>query len=343
MKHFVGIDLHSDNAYVAVIDEAGEIKYQQRFKNDSSMIIGSLKVFQSDIAGVVVESTFNWYWLVDALEAAGFQAYLANPGAMQQYSGLKYADDKTDAAWLANMLRLGILPTGYIYPRKERPLRDMLRKRAELVRHRTSLMIGLKGFVHNWTGENPGRGMIKDAAAGQIEALLEDPLNRESAKKMAEVIGVLNQKIAELEESVKSRVELRKPFDHLQEVWGIGKILASTIMLETGDIRRFPDSGNYTSYCRGVGSTRISNERKKGSGNRRNGNRYLAWAYLEAAQFMRRFYPQARAWYDRKAARKGRVVAIKALSHKIAKACYFILRDGTKFNPSMMFAPKMSR
>lgn len=337
MKHFVGIDLHSNNSYVAVIDEAGDVKYQQRLQNDSNIIIGSLKVFQSNIAGVVVESTFNWYWLVDALEAAGFKTYLANPGAMQQYGGLKHADDKSDAIWLANMLRLGILPTGYIYPREERALRDMLRKRAELVRHRTSLMIGLKGFIHNWTGNNPDRGIIRGADVGKIEALLEDPINQESSKKMAEVIEVLNRKIAELENFVQSRIKLREPFDRLQKVWGIGKILTSTIMLETGDIRRFSAVGNYASYCRGVGSQRVSNERKKGSGNRRNGNQYLSWAYLEAAQFMRRFYPQARAWYDRKAARKGRIVAIKALSHKISKACYFIMRNETDFDPSKMF------
>lgn len=337
MKYYVGIDLHSNNSYVAVIDENGVVKYQQRLSNDSNIIINSLKDFGSDIVGVAVESTFNWYWLVDALEKAGFRVYLANPGAMQQYEGLKYSDDKSDAIWLANTLRLEILPTGYIYPKEDRPLRDLLRKRVVLVQHRTALLVGLKGFIHNWTGEQLSRSAIKQIDEEQIETLIEHPLNQDSVRKLHDVIMVIDDKIMEIECAVQSMIRLKEPYGKLRTVWGIGEILASVIMLETGDIRRFPDAGHYASYCRGVGSQRISNEKKKGSGNRRNGNKYLAWAYLEAAQFMRRFYPQARAWYDRKAALKGRIVAIKALSHKISKACYFIMRDQSVFEPSKMF------
>jgi hypothetical protein len=63
------------------------------------------------------ESTFNWYWLVDGLMDLGYRVHLANPAAIQQYSGLKYTDDDSDALWLAEMLRLGILREGYIYPK----------------------------------------------------------------------------------------------------------------------------------------------------------------------------------------------------------------------------------
>jgi len=337
MKHYVGIDLHSNNSFIAVIDETGAVKFKKRVSNDGSIIVESLKAFQQDVVGVVVESTFNWYWLVDALNSEGYKVHLANPGAMEQYEGLKHTDDKTDAIWLAEMLRLGILPTGYIYPKEERPLRDLLRKRTLLVQHRTALLVGLKGFIHNWTGERLSRCAIKEMDSQTITQLLDHDLNQQSAVQINEVITVLDEKIDKIEALVLSKVKLKEPYKRLQTVWGIGQLLATLIMLETGDIRRFPEVGNYASYCRGVGSKKISNEKTKGVGNRRNGNKYLSWAYLEAAQFMRRFYPKAKAWFDRKAAQKGQIVAIKALSHKISRACYFIMKEQTVFEPSRLF------
>ena len=116
-----------------------------------------------------------------------------------------------------------------------------------------------------------------------------------------------------------------------------GKILALTIMLETGDITRFRKVGDYSSYSRCVKSTRTSNEKKKGENNRKNGNRYLCWAYVEAANFIRRYCPEAKQWHQRKAARSKQVVATKALASKICKACYFIMKDQVDFDVKRIF------
>ena len=117
---YCGIDLHSNNSVVVVMDEADRVVFKQRVPNDLALIIGVLKPYGDGLAGIVVESTYNWYWLVDGLMAAGFHVHLANTAAIKQYSGLKHADDADDAAWLAHLLRLGILAEGYIYPRAER-------------------------------------------------------------------------------------------------------------------------------------------------------------------------------------------------------------------------------
>ena len=108
-------------------------------------------------------------------------------------------------------------------------------------------------------------------------------------------------------------------------------------MLETGDINRFPTVSDYSSYCRCVSSKKVSNGKKKGEGNKKNGNKYLAWAYVEAANFMRRYSEPARSWHQRKASKTNKIVATKALSNKIAKACYFIIKDQKPFDPKKLF------
>ncbi len=138
MTLYGGIDLHSNNSVVALSDETDRLVYRKRLPNDVQTIVDALAPYRDGISGLVVESTYNWYWLVDALMESGYRVHLANTAAIVQYSGLKYADDDTDAAWLAKLLRLGVLPEGYIYPKAERAVRDLLRRRQRLVQQRTS-------------------------------------------------------------------------------------------------------------------------------------------------------------------------------------------------------------
>jgi len=119
MQLYTAFDLHSNNSYLGIIDEDGKRVFKRKLSNDPEVILESLRLFRNDIVGIVVESTYNWYWLVDLLMAEGYKVHLANPAEIQKYSGLKYADDQHDAFWLAEMLRLGILPEGYIYPKED--------------------------------------------------------------------------------------------------------------------------------------------------------------------------------------------------------------------------------
>jgi transposase len=121
---------------------------------------------------------------------------------------------------------------------------------------------------------------------------------------------------------------------------GIGEILALTIMLETGHIQRFSTVGNFASYCRCVGSQKISNSKKKGKGNTKNGNKYLAWAFVEAANFAIRFNAKIKSFYQRKKAKTKGVVAIKAVAHKLCRASYYIMRDRVAFNITKAFGQK---
>ena len=163
---YAGCDLHGNSNLIGIVDGEGKRVFKKKLSNDFSLVRDTLKPFQEELVGIAVESTYNWYWLVDALMGEGYKVHLANPSAIQQYVGLKHSDDKHDAFWLAEMLRLGILPEGYIYPKEDRPVRDLLRKRAHLVRLRTSLILSLQNIV----SRNVGRKMdLKD-----VKALKED-------------------------------------------------------------------------------------------------------------------------------------------------------------------------
>jgi transposase len=114
MPLYGGIDLHANNSVVVLLNERDEVIYQKRLPNNLTTILEQLAPYHTEMQGLVVESTYNWYWLVDGLMEAGYRVHLANPAAMQQYGSLKYTDDYSDARWLAHLLRLGVLPEGYI-------------------------------------------------------------------------------------------------------------------------------------------------------------------------------------------------------------------------------------
>ncbi len=338
MKLYGGIDLHSNNSVIALLDEEDRVVYQRRVPNDLQQVLGALAPFAEAIEGLVVESTYNWYWLVDGLMAAGYQVHLANTAAIVQYAGLKYCDDESDARWLAKLLRLGLLPEGYVYPKEERPVRDLLRKRSQLVRQHTSHLQSVQNLLARNRGRSLSANEIKRLSYEEVDRLLPDAQLALAVKGSLAVMRTLDGVIALLEKAVKARIRLRPAFKPLLTVSGVGQILGLTIMLETGAIERFAKVGNYASYCRCVGSKRISNGKKKGKGNSKNGNKYLAWAYIEAANFAVRYNPQIKRYYQRKCARTQPIVAIKAVAHKLARACYYILRDQVPFDVNKAFA-----
>ena len=338
MGLYGGLDLHGKSTFIGSVEGEGKRVYRKKLPNDPGIILGELHPYREEIIGLVVESTFNWYWLVDLLMDHGYQVHLANPAAIQKYTGLKYADDEHDAFWLAEMLRLGILPEGYIYPKEDRPIRDLLRKRSHLVRLRTSLILSLQGIIARNCDVKLSVNKIKARRTNQVSPLLagnEDLALAGAVSK--ESIDFLGENIRKVEGVVERRVELREPYRYLLSLPGVGKVLSLTVMLETGPISRFPKVGNYASYCRKVKSQWLSDGKTKGKGNSKNGNKYLAWAFSEAAEFARRYDEDARAYYNRKKGKTNFMVAHNALAHKLARAAYYVMRDQVPFSAAKLF------
>ena len=338
MKVYVGIDLHSNSCFMVVISEAGRVLYEKKLRNDLSLILSELEPYRRRCAGVVVESTFNWYWLVDGLMEAGFRAHLADTGKTQQYHGLKHSDDRSDARWLAEMLRLNVLPEGHIYPKEQRAVRDLLRKRTQLVRQKVAQMLSIQGLVRRHTSISLDARALASLTVWDLDKLLPDDLTVQAARSNLRVYRCLVKEIHDLEKILLTRVQSRPEWENLLSVYGVGKILGLTILLEAGDMSRFASAGHFASYCRCVGSEKLSNGKKKGKGNTKNGNEWLAWAFIEAAHFAVVHYEKVKRFYERKKARRKSVVAMKAVAHKLSRACYYVLRDGVPFQGDRAFA-----
>jgi transposase len=340
MRRLYGaVDLHSNNSVLVLSDEQDRPLVERRVPNDLSIILAELAPYREEIQAIAVESTYNWYWLVDGLMEAGYTVKLVNTSAVKMYDGLKYTGDEHDARHLAHLLRLGILPTGYIYPKEERAVRDLLRKRSQLVRTQTAHLLSIKNLVNRNTGRSISSDDIPDLDEERILELCQgDRVRALAIQSNLTVLRCVHVQVKALEREVLKRARLRPEFETLLTVKGIGTTLAMTIMYEAGDMGRFAKVGQFASYARCVSSSRWSNGNKKGEGNRKNGNKYLAWAFVEAAHFAMRYNERIRRFYERKKAKRNAIVATKALAHKLARACYHMVKDQRPFDVSLAFA-----
>lgn len=332
-----GVDLHSNNLMLALVDRNGQRLFHKKLACELPRVEQALLPYQARIDTIAVESTFNWYWLVDGLQELGYKTVLANPAGIQQYDGIKHTDDKHDAYWLAEMLRLNILPTGYIYERTQRPVRDLLRRRLGLVRKRTAVILSLKSLHARMHGAALSLGEVKRMEVDEVWRLFHHPADQLLAREELRLIRELDTSIERLEEYVLKRARKLPEYQRLMSIPGIGEILGMTIALETGEISRFPTAGDFASYCRTVRSERTSNSKRKGENNTKCGNRYLGWALVEAANFAQRYDAQAKSFYDRKKARTNQMVATKALACKLAKAAWHVMSGQVDYDGSRVF------
>lgn len=342
-KVIAGIDLHGNNVVIGIIDQDGKRIEHKKVDTDLKQVERVLKPYKARLISMAVESTFNWYWLVDGLRARGYSIDLANPARIEQYNGIKHADDKHDAFHLAELQRLGILPKGYIYDPQLRPVRDVLRRRSMLVHHRTALLVSFKSLYTRTTGGRMTLTELKSMEPADAAQLYEHPANQLIARIQVEQIERLDESIERIEKAVLACAKDIPLYSKLLTLPGVGKILGMTITMEVGDIKRFQSDGNFASYCRAVDSRRMSNGKQKGENNQKCGNRYLSWAFVEAANFAKRYYPQCRRWYDRKQSKTSTVIATKALACKLAKAAWHVMTHNTDYDPTRMFPGQQER
>jgi transposase len=334
---YCGIDLHSNNGYVVIMDELLNQVAERRLGNDLRNYLRFLEPHREELVSIGVESTYNWYWLVDGLKESDYNVRLMNPSKASNLKELKHTGDRHDAGWIATMQVLGIMPEGYIMPPEERCLRDLLRRRSFMVKERGRILKSMQNVFARSAGKQVSSDQLLKWDTDMIKAALKDPLVAESVLVLVPVVRTLTAQIHALERLALQHGRLREEFSVLQTAKGIGNVLAMAIMCETGDIGRFPSAGDYVSYCRCCSTGRVTNNKLKGKGNKKNGNKYLSWAYSEAGHFARIHDQIIGRYYKRVLKHRHPMVAKAKVAAKISRGCFYVLRDQVPFDSQRAF------
>jgi len=340
MKFYCGIDLHATDCFMCVIDDKDTILLKEKVPNRLEGIVYRLSSF-SPRPSVVIESTLNWYWLVDGLQEAQFDVKLGHTLGLYMITGAKVKTDRRDAFTLARLLRLNAVPQAYIYPKDKRPLRDLLRRRNRLVFMRAEAYGTVRRVLlqHGLYGHS--RCEIKQLSEQQIVEHFDDAAIRSTCLLELERIRFYSRQIKVVEDMILSSVVDEPGFELLQTIPGVGKILALTIFYEVGDIDRFESQKHFCSYARVVpGIAQSGSTSKRGRGSKQ-GNAYLKWAFCQAAGLAIRYYSEVRRFRQRHLARRRskarKLISLSIVAHKLAIAAYYVLKHQVPFRKELMF------
>ncbi|MCG5030741.1 transposase [Mesosutterella sp. OilRF-GAM-744-9] len=259
-----------------------------------------------------VESTYNWYGLADLFESRGWILKLADPTTVKKFKA-KFSDDRSDAEFLADRLRLNDLKTTEIIPRNARSFKDLVRLRNSLIQDRSRYAVILINMINNQCCERINRTAIVHWAeelqrSGQLPEKLTAALHNNCILRKVEVnLRMFTSCSEEIKRIGAAIVETaRKAPQHchqylkiLQSIKGCGEVISTVVASEIHDIRRFRNAKNFVSCCRLAPTERLSNGKVKGEGNAKNGNAYLSWAFTELANLVVRFNPPAKKKFDR--------------------------------------------
>jgi len=328
-RRYVGIDLHRRRSVIVTMDEAGEVLSSVRIPNDP--VAMSIAVAEAgEGAEVAFEATYGWYWLSDLLQADGHHLHMAHPLAMRgMTSHRRVKTDWKDATLLADVLRMGSLPEGWIAPPELRELRELVRYRAKLV----ALRSGLKAQVHAVMAKNgilPARvEMFGPGGQAQLDAIGVDlPMNFTiRIESLGDLVEIYDREVAMLEREIHRQLKDHAGYQAIQELVGVGKVIGAIFVAEIGDISRFSSPEKLTSWAGLTPKHRESDLTKHQFDITKQGNKLVRWAAVEAVTGMRGG-PKLKADYERIAERRGKYRARVAVARKLLVLVYYGLRDG---------------
>lgn len=328
-KYYCGIDLHSKEMYVCVLDNAGEVLVHRNIKSNPEEFLKAIKPYREDVA-VAVECIFTWYWLADLCHAEGITFVLGHALYMKAIHGGKTKNDKIDSEKIARLLKANMLPQAYAYPSEMRGIRDLLRRRLFFVRKRAELMARVQMTHQQYNLTPPGAKVMRTKSRVDVEKSFNDPAIRLSVESDNCMIEHYTKLIDRLEWNAQKLARNTSENRHLlwllQTVPGIGPVLSRTILFEVGDIGRFPTVQKFCSYARLVKPTHSSAGKKvPHRGGRKIGNPHLRWAFAEAVIVFLRDEAMGKSIMEKLLKKYAKSKAMSVLSHKLARACYFML------------------
>ena len=333
-RFYAGVDLHARTLYVHVLDANGKTVFEGNLPAEPDAFLAAIKPFRKGLV-VGCECMFAWYWLADLCEDEAIPFVLGHALYMKMIHGGKSKTDKIDAAKLANMLRGGLFPMAYVYPRAKRQTRDLLRRRSFFVRQRAQLIAHIQN-TNTQFNLPPFAKKLTYAAnrSADIAERFADPSTQLAVSADLGLIDAYDEQIADVERHLvkNAKVDDAVTFGLLRTVPGIGPILGLTLLYEVDQIGRFPEPGNFLSYSRLVRCAHESAGKKKGTGGKKIGNAHLKWAFSEAACLMLRSCLPVKSWLQRQEKKKGKRKALGILEAKIGRAVYHLWRKAVPFD-----------
>jgi transposase len=320
--------------FTHVLDQAGQTVFARDLPARPDAFLDAVKPFREGLV-VGAECMFAWYWLADLCEDQSIPFVLGHALAMKAIHKSKVKNDKVDAAKLAALLRGGLFPMAYVYPRGKRQTRDLLRRRSFFVRQRAQLIAHIVN-TNSQFNLPPLTKKLTYAAnrTDDFAERFEHPSTRLSVEADLALIDSYQEQVAELERHLVKNAKVNDPvtFGLLRTVPGIGPILGLILLYEVDQMERFPEVGNFLSYSRLVRCEHESGGKVKGYGNRKMGNGHLKWAFSEAACLLLRSLPAAKAWMQRQERKRGKRKALAVLEAKLGRAVYHLWRKQVPFD-----------
>ena len=325
-RYYAGIDLHKQSLRLHVIDATGAPVYQETIRKDKYVRLRTvLGRFGREVT-VGVESTYNWYWVIDLLRREGIPCQLGHARDVHRQQG-KHKSDVKDAEAISRMVWLGTLPPAYCYPAEWRATRDVLRKRLRLVWEHTRH--GLHGAAvadQYLIEEGPLAARHYPASVvADVERVIEIDLQMQN---------VLATMIQQLEDWAVQRATAHDPelYRVLTAIPGVGPVIALTLIYEIHTIERFRSPQAFSSYARLVNAQCESSGKRVGPGDTKCGNPYLCRVLHMLAIISVRTQPRIAAWYHTLIHNRGRHTARRILAHRWAVAVYAIWKRREAFD-----------
>jgi transposase len=332
--YYAGIDMHATRMTLCIVSSTGAVILRRTLPNYFNQFLKIIQPYQHSIA-VALESTFNWYWFVDACRATGIEVYLGHAYYMKAIHADKKKNDKIDAEKIANLLRAGLLPRAYACPLENRVVRDLVRHRHRLVYMRSRLLGQAKQTFYQYGHIDTKRNGLKAKKTRQATVdTLTEPCTHTITNTSMELTSLLDKEIALVEQQALNNVEQtrKEDLDLLMTIPGVGRIIALTILNETDTLARFRKRQDYASYCRLAKPQHTSNGKCVGISNAKCGNPTLKWAYMEIITNATAHVPQIRVIHEQLLAKFHPLKARAILANNFCSAVYYMLKNKKPFD-----------
>ena len=332
MNAVCGIDVHRKFSEVCVKTGSGKLIDRHRIEHDEGKAMTEYFSRFEELP-VAIEATYGWMWVADLVESLGHEVHLANPAGVAAYAKRESRTDRLDADFLADLLRTPLFPRAYFPSFEIRQLRAVLRHRQSLVAIRTAVKCRIHALLAH-AGISCSVSDIFGVTGREFLCSIElDPMRRHTLDQSLQLIDHLSDAVMQSEAFVRPHLESSSEVKLLKSIPGIGNVLAPLIHAEIGPVGRFANQKRLSAYAGLVPSVHVSGGKSHHGSLRKQSNRWLRWAMIEAAQAAVKSSKGAslRQFYQKLKEKKGGGKAMAALAHKLLIIVYQVLKTGTPY------------